>query len=69
MGHAVDAARSIQDFISSVSFEQYMQNRMMQLAVERQLEIIGEAARRISDGFKNKYPEIPCLPMSDAMRI
>lgn len=55
----LDAARSIQDFISSVSFEQYMQNRMMQLAVERQLEIIGEAARRVSDGFKNKYPEIP----------
>ena len=51
----LDAARSIQDFISSVSFEQYMQNRMMQLAVERQLETIGEAARRVSDGFKNKY--------------
>lgn len=31
----------------------------MQLAVERCIEIIGEAARRLSDGFKASRPEIP----------
>ncbi len=32
---------------------------MRRAAVERNLEIIGEAARRVSDGFKREHPEIP----------
>jgi uncharacterized protein with HEPN domain len=27
--------------------------------VERNIEIIGEAARRLSDDFRNQHPEIP----------
>ena len=40
----LDSARTINDFVSGVSFSQYMKNRQFQLAVERALEIIGEAA-------------------------
>ena len=32
---------------------------MLRAAVERNLEIIGEAARRISDELKQEHPEIP----------
>jgi uncharacterized protein with HEPN domain len=32
---------------------------MLQDAVERNLGIIGEAARRISDNLKQEHPEIP----------
>ncbi len=32
---------------------------MIQSAVERQLEIIGEAARRITPEFQHSHPEIP----------
>ncbi|MEQ8541542.1 MAG: DUF86 domain-containing protein [Coleofasciculus sp. D1-CHI-01] len=32
---------------------------MLQSAVERQLEILGEAARRMSDNFRQAHPEIP----------
>ena len=35
-----------------------MQNDMLR-AVERNLEIIGEAARRISEELKKDHPEIP----------
>lgn len=32
---------------------------MLRLAVERELEIIGDAARRVSEPFKLSHPEIP----------
>ena len=31
----------------------------LRLAVERELEILGEAARRVSDTFREEHPEIP----------
>jgi len=37
----LEAARSIQQFTAGVSSDEYLQNRMMQLALERGLEIIG----------------------------
>ena len=36
----LDSARTIRNFLSGVSITQYMQNRQLQLAVERALEII-----------------------------
>lgn len=55
----LDSARTINNFVSEVSFNQYMQNRQLQLAVERALEIIGEAARRVSKGFQDEHSDIP----------
>lgn len=54
----LDAARTIQQFTSGVIFDAYIKNRMMQLAVEREIEIIGEAARNVSAQFKDAHPEI-----------
>ncbi|MBI3611383.1 MAG: DUF86 domain-containing protein [Nitrospirae bacterium] len=54
----LDAARSVLDFTAGVRFEQYLQDRKLQLAVERCLEILGEAARNLSDSFKKAHPEI-----------
>jgi len=42
-----------------LDFSQYSNDRRTQLAVERSLEIIGEAAGRVSDSFRNSHPEIP----------
>lgn len=55
----LDAARHIQRFASGVSPQQYLQNEMMQFAVERMIEVIGEAARKVSNEFKQAHPEIP----------
>ena len=55
----LDAARTIMRFVSDVTINQYMEDRKLQLAVERAVEIIGEAARRVTDTFKNAHPEIP----------
>jgi uncharacterized protein with HEPN domain len=35
------------------------QDRLRQLAVERLLEIIGESANTLSDGFRAGYTEVP----------
>jgi uncharacterized protein with HEPN domain len=36
---------------------------MLQLAVERELEIIGEAARKLSQAFKDAHTELPWAPI------
>ncbi|MCU0638233.1 MAG: DUF86 domain-containing protein [Methanothrix sp.] len=55
----LDAAGSILSFMEGKSFEAYLQDRMLQLAVERGLEIIGEAAHNVSPEFRLQHPEIP----------
>lgn len=39
----------IETFVAGVTFERYQQDRMVQSAVERQFEIIGEALRNALD--------------------
>ena len=55
----LDAARAVEEFTSSVKFGHYLQDRKLQMAVERAVEIIGEAARRVSEGHRGAHPEIP----------
>lgn len=55
----LDAARTIRRFVAGVDREEYLGNRMMQLAVERCVQAIGEGARRISEDFKAAHSEIP----------
>ncbi len=54
----LDAARTIQKFTVGVSLEDYLLDRKLQLAVERAIEIIGEAARLVSAELKARHPEI-----------
>lgn len=55
----LDAALAIEDFVRGKTYENYTSDRMLRAAVERQLEIIGEAARRISGATRDAHPEIP----------
>lgn len=57
----LDAAMAIEAFVARASYEQYRVNRMMRGAVERHIEIIGEAARRISEETRQRHPEVPCV--------
>jgi uncharacterized protein with HEPN domain len=43
----------------NVRFEEYCGDRKTRRAVEREVEIIGEAARKVSAGFRDAHPEIP----------
>lgn len=55
----VDAARRVVDFTQGITFADYLENQMVQYAVERAIEIIGEAANRISPAFHQAHPEVP----------
>jgi len=43
----------------SFTIENYLRDRKLQLAIERLLEVIGEAANRVSLDFQQNHPEIP----------
>ncbi len=55
----LDAAEAIMVFVSNRTFHDYQRDRMLRNAVERNMEIIGEAANRISDSFQKSHSEIP----------
>lgn len=55
----LEAARWIIASTRGVSLTEYSSNRMLYLAVERSVQIIGEAANRVSPEFQQAHPEIP----------
>ncbi len=55
----LEAAEKVQEFLKDTTFEDFMREDMRRAAVERNLEIIGEAARRVSEELKQEHPEIP----------
>lgn len=55
----LQAARRIQEFTANLSYEDYLDSILLQSAVERQFEILGEASRRMSEEFRQEHPEIP----------
>jgi uncharacterized protein with HEPN domain len=55
----LDAARAVRDFTAGVALDEYRNDRKLQLAVERALEIVGEAARLLSPAFKAQHAQIP----------
>jgi uncharacterized protein with HEPN domain len=54
-----DAAKAVRDFVARKTFHDYVNDRMLRNAVERNVEIIGEAANQVSRGFRKAHPEIP----------
>lgn len=54
----VQAIHLVQEFTSNLTYDTYLDSVLTQSAVERQLEILGEAARRLSDEFRQAHPEI-----------
>ena len=59
---ALHACQAIQDFTSEIEFAEYERDLMVRSAVERQLEIVGEAlgqAAQESDAIADKIPAIP----------
>jgi uncharacterized protein with HEPN domain len=46
-------------WVAGRSFEEFIADRMFQAAVEREIEIVSEASRRIADDLKLRRPDLP----------
>jgi uncharacterized protein with HEPN domain len=55
----ITAAREIEQFVTNVEYRRFETDKMLRYAVERQLIVIGEAARRLSENFRKATPAIP----------
>ena len=58
VGHMLDAIADIEKFLSGVSEQDFMVNDLLQSAVIRKFEIIGEAAKRISAETKEAHTQV-----------
>jgi len=59
----LDAARAALQFTNRIQFKDFLADRMVRNAVERNLEIMGEVARCVSQTFRDSLPEIPWRAM------
>lgn len=57
------AADKVRRFVQGKTQDDFVADEVLRDAVERNAEIIGEAARKVSEAFKNKHPEIPWRKM------
>ena len=59
----LEAARAVVGYTENLTMEEFLaagrDREITRLAVERKLEILGEAARRVSQRFREEHPEIP----------
>ena len=56
--HIQDAILEIVSYTKDISFNEFQANSMILFASIKQLEIIGEAANKITENFQNSYKEI-----------
>ena len=64
-----DCTKRILDYTKGKTFEEFVKNQMLMDAVIRNLEIIGEATKNISNKIKQEYPEIEWRKIGDLRNI
>ncbi len=62
----MECCENIENFISDVSKDMFLANKMLQHALVRNIEIIGEAAKNLSEEFRVNNPQIS---WSEMMRM
>ncbi|MEL6249323.1 MAG: DUF86 domain-containing protein [Cyanobacteria bacterium J06648_16] len=69
LSHMIQAIQNIRAFTAALTFEHYTTDLVLISAVERQFEILGEAARRLPHDFKDQHPEISWQDIVDLRNV
>ena len=62
--HIRDAILRIEEYTKGVRYDDFMNINLVQAGVMREIEILGEATKRLSKEIKAKYPDIPWRKMA-----
>lgn len=57
---------AVREFLGDIDFERFRSEKKTQYAVIRALEIVSEAARRLSPELKARHPTIPWRQVEDS---
>lgn len=57
--HIIESINNIESFLGNIEKESFMGNIMVQSAVIRQLEVIGEAVKNLSSQLRKTYNSAP----------
>ena len=59
VGHMLDTAQKVLEKIRGLSYRQFEEDENLRLALTHLIQVIGEAAARVSHAFRNSHPEVP----------
>ncbi len=65
----IESIEAIEEYIMKHDYESFIENRMVYAATIRELEIIGEAAGKISQALKDAYPNIDYRTVKDFRNV
>jgi uncharacterized protein with HEPN domain len=57
--HMLDAAQEVVSFAQGRTRPDLDHDRMLMLSIVKSMELIGEAASRVSEEVRGKYPQVP----------
>lgn len=59
LNHILDSIKNVFSDTQDFNLEQFLENRQVKDAVTRNVEIIGEAVKRLSEEILKNYPDVP----------
>ena len=62
-GHMLDTSRKVVTKVEGKSREEFDSDENLRMALVHLIQILGEAARRVSPTFQQSHPEIPWKPI------